>query len=239
MAIHCFSGTGNSAAVARRLEELLPAGFPDSVWVFPVYSWGIPPVLVRHISSLDLTGRTLHMVCTYGDQTGNIDRQWRRLVLSRGGLVGGIYGVRMPNTYVCLPFMDVDSPSLQQRKLAASASRIEDIAAKIASRAPLTELHRGFAPWFTSGIIYPFFFRHLMKTARFHCGPSCVGCGKCAALCPRSNITLSPASRRPSWGADCAFCLRCYHSCPSHAVAYGRFTSGKGQYLHPTTNLSR
>ena len=28
-------------------------------------------------------------------------------------------------------------------------------------------------------------------------------------------------------------CLRCYHICPRRAVAYGKSTATKGQYLNP------
>ena len=70
--IICFSGTGNSRLVVLELQrhlggeviflegELLlhpsrtvlevPQG-EDVIWVFPVYSWGVPPVVARPISS--------------------------------------------------------------------------------------------------------------------------------------------------------------------------------------------
>ena len=56
-----FTGTGNSRRVAGQLSELLgdttvqlapslrgstlplPAGDIRVIWVFPVYSWGVPP----------------------------------------------------------------------------------------------------------------------------------------------------------------------------------------------------
>ena len=37
----------------------------------------------------------------------------------------------------------------------------------------------------------------------------------------------------PHWGNRCAMCLRCYHSCPRNAVAYGKATAGKGRYMAP------
>ncbi len=49
MRIHCFSGNGNSAAVAARLGQLLHDESNDILWVFPVYAWGIPPVVVSRI----------------------------------------------------------------------------------------------------------------------------------------------------------------------------------------------
>ena len=64
MRIHCFSGNGNSAAVAARLGQLLHDESNDILWVFPVYAWGIPPVVVSRIKEMDLNGIRCHMVCT-------------------------------------------------------------------------------------------------------------------------------------------------------------------------------
>lgn len=236
-----FSGMGNSQAVGEALMGLLAdAGTEaDMLWVFPVYAWGVPPVLVRYIEGLDLTGRVCHMVCTFGDEAGRTDRQWRRLIAGRGGTPGGVYGVRMPNTYVCLPFFDVDSPRVRQAKLDAAGERIEAIARAIASGSRATDLYyAGPLPGLKSRLIYPWFFRNQMKMGRFHHTVGCTGCGVCASACPSGNITRD-VDGAPQWGSDCAFCLRCYHICPQHAVAYGRQTSGKGQYLHPKFRPSR
>lgn len=230
--LHCFSGMGNSAAVAARLEELLPEDFADPVWVFPVHAWGVPPVLVKHIGGLDLSGKLVHMVCTYGDEAGNIHQQWRRLIESRGGRVGVIYGIQMPNTYVCFPFMNVDSPAKAADKLARAEESIRDAARAIAGRGETLNIYKGAAPRLCSGVIYPFFFKHLMKAGKWHHTDTCTACGICAANCPEGNI-MRDAEGRPVWGADCTFCLRCYHVCKSHSVAYGKCTKKKGQYLHP------
>ena len=37
---------------------------------------------------------------------------------------------------------------------------------------------------------------------------------------------------RPTWGPNCALCMRCYHLCPNHAINYGRETENKGQYRY-------
>lgn len=230
--IHCFSGMGNSAAVANRLELKLPPNSPADIWVFPVYSWGVPPVVVKHIEQQNLSGKVCHMVCTCGDDTGNIDRQWRSLIESRGGEAGSIFSVRMPNTYVCLPFMDVDSKEVAERKLREAAEKVDRIAEIIQSDEIVVDIKRGAFPGFKSGVIYPQFFRHGMKARKFHFTPACRACGKCISLCPNRNITAG-ADGRPQWGDNCAYCLRCYHVCSAHAVAYGSQTKKKGQYLHP------
>lgn len=233
MAIHCFSGMGNSAAVAARLESKLPAEFADEVYVCPTYSWGLPPIIVEHIKHSDLSGLTVHLVVTCGDDVGNLDRQWRKLIAQRGAEAGSIYSVQMPNTYVCLPFMDVDSKELASRKLNLAAARVDYIAARLADGIIETDIVRGAIPGFKSAVIYNAFFAgQAYRGKKFRATDSCSGCGTCSRECPKSNITMS-ADRKPQWANDCTYCLRCYHVCPAHAVAYGRHTKNKGQYLHP------
>ena len=229
--IYCYSAMGNSAWVASELDRLLPEGFDDPVWVFPVHSWGVPLHVIEELEHTDFCGQRVHMVCTCGSETGNIDLQWRELLAKSNGVAGGIYSVVMPNTYVCFPFMDVDSAKVRDGKLEAARERVADIARRIAERCDDVDLKRGPMPGFTSGTIYPFFFNKLMKWRKFHHTHACTGCGKCASLCPEANITM--VEGEPHWGSKCVYCLRCYHVCPSHAVAYGHQTGHKGQYLHP------
>ncbi len=70
--IFCFSGNGNSLCVARSLGRKLNEGItqitastPDAldarewrrvVWVFPVYSWGMPAPVKRFIRTVSLDG---------------------------------------------------------------------------------------------------------------------------------------------------------------------------------------
>lgn len=233
MAIHCFSGMGNSAAVAARLESKLPAGFDEDIYVFPTYSWGLPPIIVEHLKRADIAARRIHLVVTCGDDVGNLDRQWIRLLNEHGAEPGSIYSVQMPNTYVCLPFMDVDSQELATQKLSRAAERVDRIAARLSAGIIETDIVRGAMPGFKTSVIYPAFFAgQATRGHKFHSTDRCTGCGTCSRQCPKSNITMT-ADGHPKWGNDCTYCLRCYHVCPVHAVAYGRHTKNKGQYLHP------
>ena len=59
----------------------------------------------------------------------------------------------------------------------------------------------------------------------------CVGCERCENICPVGNIRMK--DRHPVWSMDgsCITCMACYHSCPKHAIRFGKFTDNKGQYL--------
>lgn len=256
--IICFSGTGNSLLVARQLQwhlggdiimlegrrliepdsELirLPEGEPV-VWVMPVYSWGIPPVVVPFLrrSKLKITREhsTPHfLVVTCGDDTGYADHQWAKIIGRRGWNPRGSFSVIMPNTYVLVKGFDVDSPEIADAKLKAMPDRVAHIAAKILKGYGEGEMTRGSWAWLKTYIIYPWFAAFCMSPRPFHTTPACTSCSLCARSCPLSNITMqpaSPSSSTPVWGSRCALCLRCYHICPSRAVAYGSATASKSR----------
>lgn len=261
--IFCFSGTGNSAFVAdvlsRRLHdrvvrltpELLASGsslLADQervIWVFPVYSWGVPPYVRRFIAGLDIRGAVSHhLVMTCGDDAGLTASMWRKDIALRGWQSGLAFTVIMPNNYVCMTGFDVDSKQLAESKLAAAGDRIDEIIRRLstAGREVADYVTKGSFAWFKTRIIYPWFVRYAMSPKPFRSSSACISCGKCAAICPTGNIVMSlpadPAAaprprKRPSWGDNCAGCLACYHVCPRHAVEYGKSTLRKGQYLNP------
>lgn len=240
-----FSGNGNSRFVAEWLAEnlgeeqkpMLDCRTLDHeekriVWVFPVYSWGIPPVVLSRLRNMELPPESEHyLVLTCGDDIGYVDRQWRRELMRRddGCKVRSSFSVIMPNTYVLLPGMDTDNPEVEEAKINAAAKRLRFICKAIRSGAAIeADVTRGAMPWIKSKILYPLFVAALMSPKPFHSDDRCVGCGKCAGACPMKNIMMR--DNRPAWGKKCAMCLSCYHVCPQHAVCYGHRTDGKHQY---------
>lgn len=251
MSIVCFSGTGNTLAVARELARQLgdsitflgvgalthPSSFTVDtddgrvVWAFPTYSWAVPPVIVNLIKGMKIgegARRARHfMLTTCGDDMGRADRRWRGLIAGRGLEAAGAFAVRMPNTYVCLPGFDVDSPETVAAKLAAMPGKVAEIAGSIKKGGPDILLPGAF-PWIKSNVLRLWFERYKYSARPFHADDRCNGCGTCSRECPMANISMD-ADLRPRWADRCAMCLRCYHACPRHAVQYGRATRGKGQ----------
>ncbi len=245
--IFCFTGTGNSLAVARNLASRLGEDIvminhythPEVnagesarvVWVFPIYSWGVPPVVLDFIDKVKITagGGVPHfMVCTCGDDVGLAYVMWRRALARRGWRGVSAHSVAMPNTYVLLPGFDVDTAAVVREKLSAMPCRVERVAHAIKCCSNVDDVVKGSMAWIKSKVIYPLFVRFMMSPKPFHALSSCMGCGRCAANCPMGNIKMS--SRRPMWNNHCALCLACYHSCPHHAVAYGKRTRDKGRW---------
>ncbi len=249
-----FSGTGNTRYCAQQLAGYLGddvleiqgeiALSPSStnietsdtriIWMFPVYSWGIPPIVKEFLSNANINTPndcTHHLVMTCGDDAGYTDRQWRQIICKRGFSDGKVFSVIMPNTYVLMKGFDIDDAETEIVKKESCEARLEHIANELLNSTNKTnDITSGYFPFFKSKIIYPWFIRYAMSPKPFHCTDKCNGCGLCTRNCPLGNIKIS--EHHPFWGITCAMCLRCYHICPQHAVAYGNKTANKGQYQH-------
>ncbi len=245
-----FSGTGNSRHVALELASLtsdtafcsthLPSSNDATEvlgLVFPVYAWGIPQVykttLKNYLVSCQHRPAYVYMVCTCGDDIGLTDKELGNLLEEFGLHLAAAFSLQMPNTYVCLPFFDVDTPAVVKKKLETAAARIPHIAEIINRRAETApDVTPGAFPWLKSRLLRPTFQKFLMSPRRFSTDKNCTNCGKCTRVCPLRNIK-SDCQSPPVWGENCAHCLACYHSCHRHAINYGTFTRTKGQYLYP------
>lgn len=247
-----FSGTGNTALAAKLLSKALNDEpllqltsdmllHPENhtltpkearlIWAFPIYSWGIPLVIVNFIRKVKIAKGAKdaihYMLATCGDDMGYADRQWRKEMKHRELKARSVFAVRMPNTYVCMKGFDVDPEDLEREKLDEVPEVIRKIADVINNGGEDILIRKSFS-WIKTYIIYPWFKKYAMSSKPFHFTEACMSCGKCAASCPMANISMK--DRHPVWSENCAMCLRCYHICPSHAVAYGNTTAFKGQY---------
>ena len=204
------------------------------VWVFPVYSWGVPPVVVNFIEKCrtKTAGNCVHhLVVSCGDDTGLTAQQWRKEINKKGWETGSATSIVMPNTYVLMKGFDTDSKELETKKLLESKAAIQHAVKRITTECTDDDMLKGRFAWIKSHLIYPWFIRYAMSPKPFHSTEACISCGKCAKQCPMENITI--VNGHPKWGNRCALCLRCYHRCPVKAIGYGKATAGKHQYQYP------
>ncbi|MDE7369407.1 MAG: 4Fe-4S dicluster domain-containing protein [Muribaculaceae bacterium] len=249
--IVCFSGTGNSLSVAKEVLNHLPnhslfrldhsnsacmlseyVEDNEIIWIFPTYSWGIPPVIKKAIDSFNGNNNAVHhMITTCGDDIGNCALQWRKLLKRHNFNTGCAFSVQMPNTYVNMSGFDIDAPTDEAEKIERMPERVKDICDTIKSfhGLPIDDVVKGSIPCIKTSIVYPWFKRFEMNPAKFKVNKDiCISCGLCASHCPLCNIEM--IQNFPKWGDNCTMCLRCYHHCPTKAIDYASKTLKKGQY---------
>ena len=179
-------------------------------------------------------------VCTAGDSIGLTIENLNEVISQNPSLqalgitkVSSSYSLIMPESYVGLPFMDVDTKEKEIWKKSKSAQELAVICEEIFDRKEgVSQLVKGPIPWFFTKVVGGFFENVLITDKRFHVEKDkCVKCGICANVCPVGDIK-GGHGEYPEWlhHKDCLTCFTCYHHCPHHAIEFGKQTQKKGQY---------
>lgn len=179
-------------------------------------------------------------VCTAGDSIGLTIENLNEVISQNPSLqalgitkVSSSYSLIMPESYVGLPFMDVDPKEKEIWKKSKSAQELAVICEEIFDRKEgVNRLVKGPIPWFFTKVVGGFFENVLITDKRFHVEKDkCVKCGICANVCPVGDIK-GGHGEYPEWlhHKDCLTCFTCYHHCPHHAIEFGNQTQKKGQY---------
>lgn len=231
-----FSGTGNSKyaleiflqhfdisakAVSIEDETLLEEieGQEQLVFSYPVQYSSLPKILYDFVTEHgDLwKDKQIFVIATMGLFSGDGAGMLARLLKKYGARITGGLHLKMPDSIA-------DEKALKRsleenKKLVAQAeNKIKQAVAKIKDGNPpregLNGLHR------LAGLLgQRLYFGH--KTKRYSDklkieDTRCVGCGKCAELCPMKNIVLEDGLAIA--GDRCTMCYRCVNACPKQAV---------------------
>ncbi len=255
--IFYLSGTGNSKWAAQKIAQLtqetlyaiseFTTGDCNFVlkaderigFVFPVHGWRPPKIMRTFMQKLQLHAENLeqhfcYLLCTAGNDIG-MTMVYAQKDLEKAGLhVHAMFSLLMPNTYVGLPFMDVDHEGVSQQKKQEATQDLQHYAQAIFDcKHGEVHLHLSKWPRINSYVLGGFFTKFLITDKPFHVNTQrCVKCGICSAVCPVDNID-GGFRKQPIWNHNqkCLTCFTCYHHCPKHAIGYGWATHRKGQYF--------
>ena len=244
-----FSATGNTRFAARRLAALLEDEALDLldrirrsdfspihsekpfVVCAPTYVCEMPRFLADTLRKTPLTGsRDIYFVFTSGGYSGISGVLARGIARKKGLRYRGCADLTMPRNYIANDhYPELDTPEIE-RRIRTSAEQIGPVADAIRSGDKLKSRHVWLFEVLITLPFYPVWVRTRQGVADFHATDKCVGCGKCAQLCPLNVIEL--VDRRPVWrGKSCAHCMSCIQNCPVEAIQYGNITQKKKRYL--------
>lgn len=229
-------------------------------FVFPVHGWRVPKLVREFISKMKILREPsdtsaenkakaddclknrpfAYCVCTAGDSIGLTIENLNKVISQNPSLqalgiteVSSSYSLIMPESYIGLPFMDVDPKEREIRKKENAAQELAIVCEEIFDRKEgISRLVKGPIPWFFTKVVGGFFENVLITDKRFHVEKDrCVKCGICANVCPVGDIK-GGHGEYPVWlhHKDCLTCFTCYHHCPHHAIEFGNQTQKKGQY---------
>lgn len=240
-----FTGTGNSRYAARRIAErtgditvslaekikardtspLTVSG--PLILVTPTYAWRIPRIVEQWLRSTRLHGVTgLWFVMTCGSEIGNAAEYNRALCEAKDFAYMGTVQIKMPENYIAM--FNVPDAETARSIIAEAEPVIDDAADTIAAGQAFSPPRCNGYDRLMSGPINGIFYRFGVRSGPFTADNRCIGCGRCAALCPLNNIRL--VDNRPVWGKDCTHCMACICHCPAEAIEYGKKSAGKPRY---------
>lgn len=229
-------------------------------FIFPIHGWRVPHIIREFLDRLsfrtaedgtDCTRHYCFCLVTAGDSIGKAMECFQRQLISipagQSLTLEAVGSLVMPESYVGLPGMDVDTRERESIKKKTAAKELEQFSKAIRGHLRSMKgrpwgwerLKRGPIPSFFSGPVGGFFERFLITDTPFHVDSSrCVRCGICANVCPVTDIK-GGLGCEPEWmhNGKCLTCFSCYHHCPHHAIEYGKRTKKKGQYFYNRNKL--
>ena len=224
-------------------------------FIFPIHGWRVPNIVKEFLTKLTIktlgedTSHIKHYcfcLVTAGDSIGKamerFQQQLKSVTVNDALSLKAVCSLIMPESYVGLPSMDVDTKEKELEKKERASKQLKEFS-NILKQHPhkdsnqiwgWNQLIRGPIPYFFSGPVGGFFERFLITDKPFHVDSRrCVKCGICANVCPVSDIK-GGLGFEPEWlhNGKCLTCFSCYHHCPHHAIEFGKRTQKKGQYFY-------
>lgn len=224
-------------------------------FIFPIHGWRVPNIVKEFLTKLTIktlgedTSHVKHYcfcLVTAGDTIGKamerFQQQLKSVTVNDALSLKAVCSLIMPESYVGLPGMDVDTKEKEFEKKELASKQLKEFS-NILKQHPhkdsnqiwgWNQLIRGPIPSFFSGPVGGFFERFLITDKPFHVDSRrCVKCGICANVCPVGDIK-GGLGFEPEWlhNGKCLTCFSCYHHCPHHAIEFGKRTQKKGQYFY-------
>lgn len=244
-----FTGTSNSRFAAETIAEITgdklydsalslkdgtPMSFEDEdtlVFVCPIYVSTLPEPFERLIrrSTFKKNAKAYFFV-TYAGSIGAAGRFSRNICKDKDLMYMGTTGVIMPQNYIAYFAMKTEE---ENRKIVETSLKDIQAAGEIIKLGqPFADCEDKISHYFIAKLSMPLFNRFYVNTKKFHVTDECIGCGKCARVCPLGNITMK--DKIPVWGDKCTHCMGCINLCPKEAVEFGKSSLGKPRYHGPS-----
>ena len=242
--IFYFTGTGNSLYAAQKLadegeeivsivEALHGKAFHYTLkegeklgFVFPVYFYTVSDPVLELVRNLTVENAGfVYAVIPCGASIGTAGGFLKSELKKRGLELQRVDALVVPDG--ALIFYDIDAPEKMAKALEAATKELDSIKQAI-DRREGNNIKGSPA----LGKVWLAAYHACMGTKAFYADAKCIGCGKCASICPAGAIEM--VGGRPAWTKNkCLKCCGCLGRCPVSAIQYGKRTIHRGRYVNP------
>ena len=197
-----LDGSAKSFAIEDKtvMQQLEKAD--EIVFAYPVQYSAVPKIVRDFIEKTAALwqGKKVFVIASMAMFSGDGSGVLARLLKKHGAVITGGLHVRMPDS-ICDEKV-FDRPFEKNRQaVAAAKQKAQKAADRYKSGHPCRQGHRTMK-YYSKGL--------KIDSAK------CVGCGKCAGLCPTGNISLQGG--KAVSGKKCTVCYRCVNQCPVQAI---------------------
>lgn len=228
-----FSGTGNTKFCAEKFMELYGGEIisiedenvvdkikqsDELVFSYPVQYSNLPKIVRDFIvHNKDLwKNKNIFIIATMGLFSGDGAGLSARLFKKYGADITGGLHLKMPDS-VCDVKALKRPLEVNKESVRLSNEKIENnVKALKNGNAP----KEGLGPFYHLAGLFGqrlYFYNKTRKYSnKLKINSDCIGCGKCAELCPMENIKIK--NKRAVSGDRCTMCYRCISKCPKMAI---------------------
>jgi len=244
--IFYFTSTGNSLFAAREIQKRIGGeliSIPQAIKegrlkykgdkigiVYPCYALYAPKIVREFIESIEIEGRYVFSVMTYGNISLGGVEVFSELCEKNGISLDYVNEVLMVDNY--LPMYDIEKQLKKQSKKNIDAN-LEGIVEDIHSESKFIK-SKGMIGRFASSRVYKLVESGFHKTPeKFLVEKSCTSCGVCEKVCPVGNIKVG--EKEVVFSERCIGCLGCTNNCPVNSI---RMTNEKSRMRFRNENTS-
>ena len=169
----------------------------------PVYASAPPePLLDVLRKSTFKKDAKAYFFMTYGSEVGACDRYYIKLCKETGLKYMGTTGVVLPQNY--LMYFKMRTEEQCRQIIGDSHAVITKAGEQIKEGKSFDDKISNAVVYALAKVTYPVYDKFFMKADQFYATEECIGCGKCAKVCPMGCISM--VDKMPKWSGRCTHC---------------------------------
>lgn len=249
MKIFCFSATGNSLYVAKKIAQDIGDGEVISIakvfekkefnigkdniigFVYPIHCGSVPIIVEEFLTNIKIEGDPyIFAVGVTGGGGADLSFKHINRILEGRGKLSNYFTIKYISNYIRAG-RNAD-PKRALKALEDNEYVIEGIISKIKNREK-SEIGKNLGLYFLFYKLWKDSFK--AKDKHFNCSNDCISCKVCKEVCPVNNIEIIEG--KPKWNGKCIDCMACINLCPKKAINIGRKTINKDRYKNKNIKL--